>query len=487
MGPKTAGIDSALIDIFSDIIKDANCDTLKEIIKVSTDMINKALNPISKAPDDLDSLFKYIPNILNGQNSLEISTYLAQEHSDVPAELSNEQAFKQSLMKELDSFKLDTLFPDPNRVATQWLLDEHLTTAPHRDLREHKKMSSYPCITALKNIINQHEECIGELNSCIVNCYRPSSSRFRPHSDDELYIDPESSICTFSVGATREFGIYEKKHRDPKLLKSFVLEDSSVFVMHPGSQKCTKHRVHPPVANTDAGIRYSISFRSLVSNSTESTVESRPTSEKPTTLIFGTSISKHLNTKRLIGKRNCNVINLSKSGSKIEDISNIIDGFYKGETDQPAVGTVTNPCHVNKIILNVGTNDILNSPATASRNYTPLHKIVTKLKLYYPGAKLYFTSVVPIPTHNNKISQAVLDFNKMLIRLCRATNSYYIDVLPDMLHYGFPGERDINETMYRWDYRKRCVDIHLSNRGLSALARQYIKVIDDRFNPFILC
>ena len=488
MGPKTAGIDSALLSIFSDIIKDTNCDTLKEIIKVSTDMINTLLNPIKKVPDNLDVLFKYIPDIVGAQPSLEISTYLARENSDLDTVLSDQQAFHESLMKEIKTLKLDTKYSDSGRVATQWLLDENLTPSPHhRDLRNPKCISDFPCISVLKNIINQHDECIGEMNSCIVNCYQPSSARFRPHSDDEPYIDSDASICTFSIGATREFGIYEKKHSEPKLLKTFVLEDSSVFIMQPGTQECTKHRVHPPVnRNVDAGTRYSISFRKILSESVTQNNAPSPPLEKPTTLILGSSISKYLNSKKLVGKRNCNVINLSKSGSKIGDINIAIDNFYKCENMQSQDERVVDPNNVNKIIINIGTNDILNSPSASTRQYTPLQKLVTKLKLYYPCAKVYLTSVIPIPSYNAKIPQSVLSFNRMLIRLCKAMHCFYIDVFPDMLHQGIPGDRHINEDMYRWNYRKQCSDIHLSSRGLSVLARHYIKIIGDHFNPFLL-
>ena len=87
-------------------------------------------------------------------------------------------------------------------------------------------------ICKVRDMINNSPFCIGSMNGCIVNCFNHDSVRQRPHSDNEHYIDQTHSISTFSLGATREFGIYNLDHKEPKLLKSMSLQSNSVTFMH---------------------------------------------------------------------------------------------------------------------------------------------------------------------------------------------------------------------------------------------------------------
>lgn len=493
---KTTGVDETLLDKVKDIVKDASIPTIREIMRFSSDLINKLSHPREKLPSDLDRLFVCVPNVLKCQ-SLDISTHLHPGDADGIVKVDDEELFKTDLLKELESFELDKKFPHSDKVATQWLLDEPNS---HSDLKRSLLIDNYSAINKLKSIINQHDECIGTVNGCIINCFKSNSARLRPHADDEPYIDKNTSICTYSIGATRSFGIFEKKHKDPERLRTYSLQSNSLFIMQPGSQECTKHQILPSSIQNphrDSEIRYSISFRRVIPNKRSGTVNvvsngdkeqdicsDNDISNRDTTLILGSSITKYISSNRLMGKRIVNVINLSSSGAKINDVVETLDAFFTGKhiyfNNSDAIErdklTVTN------VIINIGTNDVLTSPTDTNKRYIPIQNMVTKAQSYYPEARVHLTSVIPIPTNSLDVIKGVIDFNKMLVRICRVLHCYYIDVFDNFLDMrGY-----IDPIYYRYDRVRGVVDIHLSKIGLGNLCRAYIKIITNRFNPFVL-
>ena len=92
----------------------------------------------------------------------------------------------------------------------------------------------YRAILKLMECVNRSLKCA--LNSCVVNYYSSHKSQSKPHSDDEPYIDQSEPICTFSIGASRNISIHEKSVGAPLVLEQ-LLEDGSLHVMLPGSQK----------------------------------------------------------------------------------------------------------------------------------------------------------------------------------------------------------------------------------------------------------
>ena len=241
-------------DIFSqicDLLKQVKCiKTLRKIVNVTSDHINTQTYPQSVTPSDeqLDSLFKYIPTVVSPERVYRTRSAALTDNVD------NELVVQ--LREELDS--MDLYNQNSNKVRTQWLVDSDVTHT-HTDLRNSQDMNNFPAIVRLRDRLNQLPECKGKLSGCIVNCYSVGSARLRPHSDNEPYINQESSICTFSLGDTREFGIFTNSHKNPQLLKTYSLESDSVFIMQPGSQAVTKHRVLPSrKGSSPNGVRYSI-------------------------------------------------------------------------------------------------------------------------------------------------------------------------------------------------------------------------------------
>ena len=180
-----------------------------------------------------------------------------------------------------------------------------------------------------------------------MSCYRNNKSTLRLHSDDEHeYIDQKSTICSFSIGATRdiEFCLKSIPGSDPVI--TFNMTEGSLVLMKPGCQQALKHRV--PKRTGKIGMRFSFSFRKLLPSDLnlspikrtiaafkersrtpgESMQLNAPTkhpcvlhhdadAQGPgVTVLIGDSISEHLVSDKL-GKGKTEVVNLSKGGSKI--------------------------------------------------------------------------------------------------------------------------------------------------------------------------
>ena len=490
----TGSSQNNIIEQCKQLINEATPSTLREIIMlVNNKLLSNHHNPQKTGIQTLDELFKYIPDIFTNK-SLDVSTGLPSDplsHTNI----EDPDSFMKDLKTELDSLGLDKRKAGPRKVTTQWIVSEKNSS---RDLKSALPMDKFPHITKLCNLINDHDECQGVMNGCIVNCFISDSSRQRPHADDEVYIDQNSSICTFSIGSSRKFTIFEKKH-DPAPLRSYVLQNKSLTIMQPGSQSITKHKVMPGIANSE--IRYSISFRHIINNNdstaaTSDTVDNNDNTDVngtdtisdvvcdigpiKTSVIFGTSITKYLCERKLEGHRNpenVKVINCSVSGAKIPDISKQMDDFYSsGVCDVEKL-------EVKSVFISVGTNDLARLRERGVNHlYIPIENLLEKAKLYFGDADIYFQSVIPMPIKSNVIVDNLLSFNKLILKACRSQRCYYLDVFNNFLDkYGdFP-----KEDLFRIDRRLNCLDVHLNYRGLGVLASAYISKIRGKFNPIV--
>ena len=483
---KSAGSQNDIITKFHELIKDANVSTLREIIKVTSNVINNPHSSEIPAPskDELDTFFKYIPNIFNPE-SLDISATPTLETQPSAGDLLGEEqdVFLDNLRTEIESLGLDQRSSDPRKVTTQWITTDQIK---HKDLNSALCMSRFKNISKLCKIINAHDECVGEMNGCIVNCYRSSSARTNPHADDECYINQKASICTFSLGSSRDIAIFEHKKHNPATLRSFSLNENSVFVMHPGSQSVTKHKVMPS-SEENADIRYSISFRNIISEEVDTARanqiqhQNENSNKVNTTVIFGSSMSKELCVKRLAGKRrNIKVINLSVSGAKIPDVSKDMDDFFTG-THSHFKNTEDNleNLQIRNVFISIGTNDIRRLRNGTNHLYIPVENLLKKARTLFTGANIYFQAVLPMPLEEQYTVKNVLSFNNMVLRACAAQKCMYLDVFDKFLDpFCFP-----NKFLYRRNSSSNRADLHLNRLGLSVLARSYIDYIRGRFNP----
>ena len=489
---KSAGFEH-ILNQYKDLIKDVSVSTLRQIVKFTSNIITHKEREHTNQPseEELEKLFKYVPNLLDSNTgSLDVSTNIIPVSTSHKV-IENHDDFMNELHLELSSLGLENR--SSKRVSTQWVLCEPESV----NLPSVLPMGKFKCIPKLCELVNQQEECKGQMNGCLVNYYPSKCSRSNPHSDKESYIDQEASICTFSLGQTRDFSIFTNDH-NPKHLKTFTLCEKSLMLMQPGSHSVTKHKVMESFS--DDSSRWSISFRHIIpsknitnewpysdhkinnandhvsnSNDTNGCTLTNNLSVDVSTIILGTSITHGLIPSKLSGKSGKTIINLSQRGEKIDDLSKVIDDFYVGK--HSCYDTLPSNAHMNikNIFICVGTNDIRHAEHGINHLFSPLMDLLQKVKNYYPLAKIIVQSSLPQIIENKFTVKNVLSLNKLLFKVCAAQRIFYMDVFKYFLLPNFYP----NKQLY-WD------NVHLNKKGLGVLARAYIQLIRGRYNPLII-
>ena len=184
-------------------------------------------------------------------------------------------------------------------------------------------------------------------------------------------------------------------------------------------------------------------------------------------LLFGSSITTRVEENRMKrGSRT--LINLSKSGAKICDINALVDQFC---VEHPYVIE-----RVDKIIVNIGTNDVkwFNGKqfSVHRRCLNPLTSLVRVLKYRFPLAVITFIPMLPIRAVYNYTARTVNDFNMVLLEVCRKFGCIFFDCFSDFLSADY---RDYNAALFRDKW-------HPNMQGLGLLCRAIKSII---FGPLI--
>ena len=198
-------------------------------------------------------------------------------------ELPTDSTLSNNILKELTSLKLRTKGTKgkPAKVKTQWLcpIDKHPNYSS--TINKPEPISEFPNISKLMGIVNSHPATSGDMTACLVTCMSTKESSLSYHADDEAIIDQSSDICTVSFGPplTLDFlwKINNKQGRKGKPIRpDFYVPSSnhSMNIMKAGSQTNILHRV--PAGSK--GVRYSLSFRKVISQ------QHPPTEDGPDTL-----------------------------------------------------------------------------------------------------------------------------------------------------------------------------------------------------------
>ncbi len=121
-------------------------------------------------------------------------------------------------------------------------------------------------------------------------------------------------------------------------------------------------------------------------------VSYRAASHKPkirrTTVLFGTSMTKNIEPKKL-GFRGRKVVNLSHSGAKIKDIYDNVRDFY--ENHEAAKSN-----DVEKIIFSLGTNDVKFCRYGVGHLRKHVVRLIDLTKNIFPAAIVLFQCCLPI-------------------------------------------------------------------------------------------
>ena len=316
----------------------------------------------------------------------------------------------------------------------------------------------------------------------IVSIYYDNECSLGMHCDDERIIDSCNPVYNLSLGDERTSTLTKKgsnpshnTRRSTMSSTSMTLKHKSLQVMHPG---CQVHLLHGIPSGCNNGSnqrpRISISGRKLADNQENKDPQTEPIkcstpisvqSGEKTTLLLGTSITRPLIGDRM-GRNGNKCINISQGGAKINDVKTNLSNFNKANKEKV----------VDKLIFSLGTNDIRNI-----RDVTvleePLEDLVKATKSMYPQAEIYAQSLLPIRLSkgynlgNLEIVDKCYSFNRLLFKLCKKYNIYYVDLFKQFLTPGKPGTRDIRDDLY--------IDqVHLSTRGVSVIARRFTYIVN---------
>ena len=152
-------------------------------------------------------------------------------------------------------------------------------------------------------------------------------------------------------------------------------------------------------------------------------------------------------------------------GNKLCNISNDLDTFYEEHGQENVV----------KVFISAGVNDMRYCSNGVYHFRSKINQLINKVELYFPQAKIFFQSVLPVYVENRFTVKNILDFNKMLYQICLQRKCYYLNIFGLFVSPWLTR----NEHLYS-------DKVHLNKRGTAMLARIYILHINkERFNPII--
>ena len=411
----------------------------------------------------------------------------------VPDFLQKGSVSHQAILSELLSIGVKS---SNIKTATTWLTttgEQYVWSAAngrHVTVKDPVDISQFPAIFQLMKDINSRFGC--NLNSCLASYYKCGASSTRYHCDDESSLDPTQGLYVVSLGSKRVIDILPAAG-DKRFNSDFTVNatDCSLYIMKPGCQENFVHKVRADGSVKEE--RFSLSFRCMIppataatpttttavaatatsSSTTTAEVASdsttptyyRTSPRKPkkrrTTVLFGTSMTKHVRANQL-GFRGRKVVNLSQSGAKIKDIKENVHKFY--ETNEAALSD-----DIEKVIFSIGTNDVKYSKFGVQHLRKYMSDLIDYTKSLFPAAIVILQSCLPIRCIYPYIAKNVLDFNLILKELCFSNNCVYIDCFKDFLTFDFSF---CNRELYHdW--------LHLNNRGVGILSTWLRYVVNE--------
>ena len=389
-------------------------------------------------------------------------------------ELVDDKSFLEDVRLELDSMDLHR--PHSNKIKSLWLNPAEVCG------EDINSISKYPNVTKLLNIVNaQVSDGKGALNCCNIICYSNDKKSLRLHSDNESSISQTHPIATFSLGVTRRIEFVPIGSHHTRVVHSVDASNNSLYVMHPGCQSILKHRVlQGDSSGSQDHTRYSISFRkygsilpreSYIQSPSEESPSSTPVSRIPASLLVGDSFLVRMDKERL-EKNKKTVLNLAKGGNKIQNVIQSLHAFRNASENERYL--------ITQIFISVGTNDIRYCKNGVSHLKGELFSLLRTIKNYFPTAKIYVQSFLPLPvTYNNEnyVIKNVLNLNRLIYHVCVHERVFMIDVFKSFLY------RRYRHPML---FPSNVNDIHPNRRGLGVLARKYIDILHYRnFDPLI--
>lgn len=475
---------------------------MADVQLVSNIFQNMNLHDLLKCKDVLDSIVNHRYVLKDEEiKSKNPKDFVRYEECFLP----NDSVQYAAVKAEVESLNMKKSSKSP---STKWLTSTDRaycwkTSTGNTTVKEPVDLAQYKGINNLMNHIN--ETFNTKLNSCLVSKYENGNIYTPYHDDAEDSLDQTESLFVVSLGVERSVDfIRQGDSYRSSAVYTLNPVDGSLYVMKTGCQQYFLHRLRRNY-NSEVGSRFCLSFRRIktedeqpevveprlsspvkelinlyeggipesdiklddVSKYMSSKAYDNPPRKKRTTVIFGTSITKRLNPSQLSspGRK---VINVSQSGAKIKHVIENVEYFHK---------TNSMAGDIEKIIINVGTNDIKFSRRGIQHLKRYLIDLILKCKSLFPSSMVIFQCCLPIRNLYYYTVSNVLEFNKLLCRLCNEYNCIYVDCFRDFLDY--EGTDQFKDLFHDW--------LHLNYEGLGVLAVWYKYIIkQDSFNEIII-
>ena len=273
------------------------------------------------------------------------------------------------------------------------------------------------------------------INQCLVNCYKGNSSKLPEHSDDELCIDPESSIYCVSLGQDRTM-LFRDKFSDH--ITPLVTKGRSLYAMTRSSQTYYTHRIDE---EPDTTLRYSITLRTVGQHFRKSTI------------IIGDSNSKYLKFGEGVGT------------------------FGKGQPGKRVKAAVVSDINPNdcaayaNVVIMVGTNNMrqkyISSKSDTDIVFNTLREKIDTIRCIRKDIKVILLPV--LPTRLSGMNRPIQYYNSILFRHFISSGLYFNVNMPTMhdIKEFFDSDSLLNRAFLRNSVNDA---VHLNSRGLIEIA-----------------
>lgn len=449
---------------FTSLLESATLRQKKNMFVTLRDVIKSEISFQRKQKTDIDF----------GQYVNHVKNFLPSDHLD---ELVTAEVEDMGLLKKTS-----------NKPQSQWLSSDmrsYCFSDKPQLKQDARDINEFPVVRRLMDLVNNDSRTTKDANSALVIVYNNNRAGIDFHDDGESLIDSNSSISTLTFGSSRMVDFCDHALRPRVPQHSVECENHDLMIMMPGCQQKLVHRVRQGTSADNNNVRVVISFRKLSANQDpevsfdspkvlpSSTTPTKVLSPDRVTIIAGDSFSVGLDEVKLGRRGRRKVVNLSKGGASIKEVSLQLDQFFLTSSQ------VT--CSVDKVMVCVGTNDIRHCRENGVRHLKqPLVSLVEQIKESFPDASVWFQCLVPLPLQHQYSVRNVEQFNKMLFEVCSFMKVYFLDIFKQFLVYN-PHRRCSYRNEYLFVDRR---NIHLNRVGLSLLARAYIRCIhNDCFNP----
>ena len=337
-------------------------------------------------------------------------------------------------------------------------------------------------------------------NSVLVNKYHNKNTALNWHKDNEPEVDQSEAIATMSIGAERRFLTADSLEDANKgIYYSTPLAENSVFTMNAGFQETHVHKIDCGRAKAECGVRYSLTFRRLLSVANNTTLQHTPNNSNSDdsavdvpleeeekkekkkkryhsdcyqVLVVGSSLTKGLD-EGLLSKRSKRVKVISRPGARVATIAKTFTDIIDNES-------ICLNC-VQDVFVVCGGNDMENVNSEAAyqnvlSSFNSLTSIISDNFLY---AVINVFSLIPRRLTDAQHLSRILRFNDDIMHNCLAFDFNYIDIFSHFIvhkkRFYSKGIMVLNEKLYVGD------KLHFSSIGNSVLAKVIIGVT---YNPY---